>query len=331
MGRHLVEVRSLGKVYLPSPWWMRLMLRTAIKSPVVALDDVTFEVNPGEICAVVGPNGAGKSTLFRVLTGLTTPTTGEASIEGSDVTTRLPNVRRIVGFMAADERTLWLRQTCVENLQFHARLQGFTESRISERVDRVLELTGLTEAAHRVGFALSSGMRARLQLARALFHEPRVLILDEPTGAVDPVGSFQLLEIIKQVAREGGLAVLISSHRLDEIEALHDNVLLLNRGRVVYWGDLDTFRARWQRPRVEITFKRDTAATAAAVILGKLDGVEILDAGARALTLVTERTVGEILTSLDGHVEGVETIQRERIRLQELLAKVLGAPEGGEA
>src|SRR5688572_5631524 len=111
----LVEVRGVGKTYLPSPPMMRVLLRSAIREPVVALNDVTFEVQAGKICAIVGPNGAGKSTLFRVLTGLTTPTTGSAAVCGFDVTTQSFNVRRTIGFHAADERMLLGRHSVREN------------------------------------------------------------------------------------------------------------------------------------------------------------------------------------------------------------------------
>ncbi|HEU4895281.1 MAG TPA: ATP-binding cassette domain-containing protein, partial [Acidimicrobiia bacterium] len=114
---------------------MRLILRTSTKEPVVALDDVSFEVQPGELLAILGPNGAGKSTLFRIITGLTTPTTGTASVLGLDTTTKSSDVRRLIGFMPAENRTLLLRHSCRENLAFHGRLQGIPEKRLKGQID----------------------------------------------------------------------------------------------------------------------------------------------------------------------------------------------------
>ena len=120
----IVKVNGVSKTYYPSPAWLKLMLRSSIKEPVHALKNVSLEVAGGQIVAVVGPNGAGKSTLFRVLTGLTTPTSGSASILGYDVATQSAAVRRHLGFMPPEERTLWMRHSCAENLIFHGRLQG---------------------------------------------------------------------------------------------------------------------------------------------------------------------------------------------------------------
>ena len=248
MSEPIVAIDRLGKVYEPFSGAMRLLLRSSVKEPVVALDDVSLEVYPGEIMAILGPNGAGKSTLFRVLTGLTTPTTGRATIMGRDATRDSAKVRRLIGFMPAQNRTLLLRHSCRENLAFHGRLQGIPEAKLHDRIDETLETVGLYEARDRIGFALSSGMLARLMLARAILHEPTVLILDEPTSAVDPLGAFELISMIQHIATERNLAVLISSHRLDEVEMLNDQVVLLNRGRVVYSGRLPSVTAQARRP-----------------------------------------------------------------------------------
>ena len=184
-----VSVEGLGKVYTPSPPWMKVLVRTNLKHNVVALDDVTFDVAPGEILAVVGPNGAGKSTAFRILVGLTSATTGKATVMGLDCGRQSQAVRRLVGWMPAEDRSLLMRLSCLENLRFHGRMHGMNKTEIAERSERVLDEVGLTKFADATPFALSAGMKARLQLARALFHEPSVLILDEPTGSVDPVAA----------------------------------------------------------------------------------------------------------------------------------------------
>lgn len=328
-GDVLVDIQSLSKVYLPSPLWLRTLVRTSIASPVMALDDVSFQVRRGEICAVIGPNGAGKSTLFRVLTGLTSPTSGFATVLGLHTTKESTAVRKVVGFMPADERSLWLRHTCRENLLFHARLQGVPEKHVGGRVDEMLELVGLREAADRVGFALSSGMRARLQLARALLHRPSVVILDEPTGSVDPVGSYELLELIKDITAARGLAVLLSSHRVEEIEALHHNVVMLDRGRLVHWGDLDSLRHLWGRPGFRLGFAGEGAAAGAARLLEQLPGVEVVTAEPPLITVTSSIGIGELLESLDGELGAVTSVESTTVPLREILIRV--ARDGGNS
>ncbi len=318
----VVEIENVSKVYTPSPPLMRLLLRSALRQPIQALTDVSVQLSAGEILAVVGPNGAGKSTLFRILTGLTTPTTGRASIRGYDVTTQSHRVRRIVGFAPAEERTLLLRLSCLENLQFHGQMQGMESRDLSKRIDEVLDFTGLSEARHRAGFALSTGMRARLQIARAMLHRPSVLILDEPTGAIDPVSASELLQVIKRLAAEGA-AVLISSHRLEEIQALHDRVILMNKGQVVYTGNLDTLRDRWQQPRLQLGFHTEEDAQNAATQLANVDGVRLTRQEGSRLVLTTKADAGAIVGLLGDNAQRLESILPVNMPLMDLLADVL--------
>jgi ABC-2 type transport system ATP-binding protein len=296
---------------------------------VVAIDDISLEVHPGDLLAVLGPNGAGKSTLFRVLTGLTTPTSGRAVILGYDTTTESTAVRRLVGFMPAENRTLLLRHTCRENLAFHGRLQGMSRKSLSDRIDETLEKVGLYDARDRVGFALSSGMLARLMLARAILHEPAVLILDEPTGAVDPIGSFELLGLIQEIAKTQELAVLISSHRLDEVELLNDKVVLLDKGHVVYSGDLDTMLEEARRPVVEVQFDDEQSAESGSAALSKLPGVDGVELDGSLLILSTEVPMASIVRQLNGHLDRVTSIGQVQPRLRDVLRYLLRV-SGGE-
>ena len=319
----LVVVEHVSKVYVPSPPWMRLLLRSSIRRPVVALEDFTLDVRPGQILAVVGPNGAGKSTLFRVLTGLTTPTSGRAFVCGLDVTQKSHEVRRMIGFAPADEKTLLLRNTCRENLVFHGQLQGIPKKRLMRRVNETLDFVGLGPAADRVGIALSTGMKARLQLARALLHRPQVLILDEPTSTVDPIAAYELLELSKRVVKEQNAAALISSHRLEEIEALHDDVVLLDEGLIKYRGDLDSLRAVWEQPRLEITFHLEAECLAASRHLQHIPDVEVVGVQGTTLTLATSIGLGKLFAQANGQLSGVQSIQDVKLPLRELLAKIL--------
>lgn len=318
----VVSMRGVTKVYRPTPPIMRMLVRTTIYEDVVALAGVDLEVAPGETVAIVGPNGAGKTTIFRILTGLTTATDGTAHVLGHDTVRESVEVRRLIGFMPAEDRALFMRMTCLENLVFHARLQHIPRREIVPRSIEILEQVGLGSRARSSVFSLSAGMRARLQLARALLHRPRLLILDEPTGAVDPVGAHELLQLVQQIVHDYELAALISSHRLEEIEALGSNVVLLDAGRIRYQGNLDRLRRHWQRPIVELEFPtRHAAAKAAGVLDGT--GVEVERAGVRLICHLTSgSTTGDLLRWLDHRAHELVHVREVPTPLRDILAQI---------
>jgi ABC-2 type transport system ATP-binding protein len=289
---------------------------------------VSSTVGPGEVCAIVGPNGAGKSTLFRVLTGLTTPTSGGASVMGFDVAHSSRHARKFIGFMPSDDRSLFMRHTCRQNLHFHGKLHGIPKPRLPVMTNDVLEMVGLGFAAERVAFALSSGMRARLQLARALLHRPKVVILDEPTGTIDPVDAHRLLRLIERLAHEQQLAVLLSSHRLEEIDALHDNVVFLDRGRVAHWGDLHSLRDLWERPQVLVRFHRAACAEDCLARLGAHARVEDVSLEAQAITVTGDLNIGELLEELRDVLAEIASVERVRMPLRDVLAHLVDHARG---
>ena len=319
-----VRASGLSKSYYPSPGWMRLLVRSNIQREVRALDDVSFDVGPGEICAVVGPNGAGKTTTFRILTGLTTLTSGEATVMGYDCDKESVAIRRVVGWMPAEDRSLIMRLSCAENLHFHGRLQGLKGEDLKRRIRDTLSKVGLAHAAESSVFALSAGMRARLQLARALLHDPRVLILDEPTGSVDPVASHELLNLIISIVEEQRLAALISSHRLEEIEALHSHAILLDKGQIRYDGDLDTLRLDLDRPLLELVFATADAARLAVkeIEAPGLGDVISSDDSIVQCVLAPGVGVGQVLNTLNPILAEVEHVRELRTPLRDLLAQM---------
>lgn len=319
----LIDVRQIHKVYEPAPRLMRVLLRSSLRSPVVALDGVSLEVHPGRVCAIIGPNGAGKSTLFRILTGLTTATSGEAFVAGLDVDTQSYEVRRHLGFAPAEHNSLLLRHSCMENLLFHGRLQGIPVQKLRKRIREVLELVGLVQVRDRLVVALSSGMRARLLLARAILHRPPVLILDEPTGMVDPIAAFEIMSIIQQLVVDEKLAALISSHRLDEVEALDNDVILLDAGKIVYRGEIASLRKIWEQPRIEIEFASEPDADQAASFFAGLDDVELVSAQGGILVLDTEVPLGTLLTRANGAWSKAHAIRETKMPLRDLMAIAL--------
>lgn len=328
-----VAFSHVGKIYQPSPRWLRFLVRTPIKSPVLALEDVSFEVGPGEVCAVVGPNGAGKTTLFRILVGLATPTSGSARVLGYDALHESLAIRRRLGWMPTEDGSLVLRLSCAENLRFHGRLKGLHGRSLQMAIDQSLELVGLRHVAQSAVFTLSAGMKARLQLARAIMHRPEVLILDEPTAAVDPVGSFELLNLIGEIVQDLNVAALISSHRLDEIEVLHSHVVLLNRGRLLFDGDLDDLRTRIDRPHMEMTLTSADASSRVAEMLRNLGYAEVFEVSDRQIRFAINRgqTLGVILEKLDGLLTEIEAASAVRLPLRDLLVEVYGADSKEEA
>ncbi len=266
----MIEVEAVTKTYDPMPRAMRLLLRTQVRQPVNALRETSLRLEPGETCVVIGPNGAGKSTLFRICTGLTTPSSGRVTVNGHDSIKDGRRARAHIGFAPAEERTLLMRHSVRENLSFQGAMRGMSGAHLAKEIELALESVGLSALADRTVFAISTGMRARLQLARAILGNPPVLVLDEPTSAIDPVAARDILKIVLDVARARGTAVLLSSHRLEEIETLGERMILLDEGKTVYQGGLESFLSEHAGDSVELEFQDPGAAS---------DALDLLSAG----------------------------------------------------
>ena len=218
---HLVEARALVKRY----------------GAFTAVDAVTFHVAAGEIFGLLGPNGAGKTTTILMLLGLSEPTSGEARVLGFDPARDPLEVKRRVGYLP-DAVGFYGRLSGRENLEYTARLNGVEPGDAARRIDELLSQVSLAEAADRPTDTYSRGMLQRLGIADALLKEPSVLILDEPTAAIDPAGVGELLSLIRSLASDRGLAVLLSSHLLGQVEKLCDRVGIFSAGRLIAQGSV---------------------------------------------------------------------------------------------
>jgi ABC-type multidrug transport system ATPase subunit len=198
---------------------------------VKAVDGITFTAPTGAVTALIGPNGSGKTTLLLLLTGLLAPDAGTARIAGYDVTTRNLAARSQVGWMP-DAFGTWDALSCTEILTTFARAYGLSAMAARSRVAELLTRVHLAEYAASPARVLSRGQRQRLGLARALVHDPAVLLLDEPASGLDPRSRIELRDLLRQLAADGK-AVLVSSHVLSELEEVYDHAVFLSRGRTV--------------------------------------------------------------------------------------------------
>lgn len=197
---------------------------------VHALNDVSFEVQPGEIVGFLGPNGAGKSTTMRILTGFIPASSGRVQVAGFDVLEDSLEVRQRIGYMP-ENNPLYVDMRVNEYLRFRARLKGVPRAERRERLDEVLKLCGLTDVARRVIGQLSKGFRQRVGLADALLAEPDLLILDEPTIGLDPVQIRQVRQLIRDLGKRH--TILLSSHILPEVEMTCNRVIIIHHGRIL--------------------------------------------------------------------------------------------------
>jgi len=209
---------------------------------VTAVDGVSLEVNAGEIVGLLGPNGAGKTTTLRMLTGVLAPTAGQAIVRGWDVRERPLETKRCIGFLSGDTQ-LYQRLTPREVLRYFGRLYGLTETRLEERIAALTAELEMNSFADRPCRTLSSGQKQRANIARALLHQPEVLMLDEPTAALDVVSGHFIHEAITR-ERAAGRAVLFSTHIMSEAERLCDRIYLLHEGRIADQGTLAEILSR---------------------------------------------------------------------------------------
>jgi sodium transport system ATP-binding protein len=217
---HVLETRQLSRSF----------------GAVHAVQGVDFHVGPGEIVGLLGPNGAGKTTILRMIAGILTPDQGEVRLHGRQVASDPIWAKSHVGFLSGDTQ-MYQRLSPRESLDYFGRLYGMEEPRLTRRIGELVERLEMGSFADRPCGTLSSGQKQRANIARAFLHEPDLLILDEPTTALDVVSGHFIVEAIR-AERQAGRAVLFSTHIMSEAEYLCDRILLLHEGRVVDQGTI---------------------------------------------------------------------------------------------
>jgi ABC-2 type transport system ATP-binding protein len=216
-----------------------------------AVDALTLSVEPGEVFGLLGPNGAGKSTVIKMLTTLLPLTSGSASIAQFDITRHKSAVQRLIGYVPQSlsvDGTL----TGHENLLLVAKLYDLPRSQQLPRVRNALSYVGLEEAGDRLVRTYSGGMIRRLEIAQAMLHRPRVLFMDEPTVGLDPVARKAMWELVQQLCTDYGATIFLTTHFMEEADALCDRIAIMHLGRVVATGTPETLKASIEQPNATL-------------------------------------------------------------------------------
>jgi ABC-2 type transport system ATP-binding protein len=292
---------------------------------VQALAGVSFRVRAGEVFGLLGPNGAGKSTTVKVLTTLTQPDGGRAQVAGHDVVREPDAVRRSIGYVPQSSG-VDRDATGRENLMLQGRVQGMSGRRLGDRVQHLLELLGIADAADRVVRGYSGGMKRRLDVGLGLVHGPQVLFLDEPTTGLDPEARAAMWEELAVLAREELLTILLTTHYLEEADALTDRLAIVSRGRVVVEGTAEELKGRLQGEAVVVELADGAIEDAVAVIRALEEVREVSADGPLLRSRVADgaRAVPAILAALDARGTAVESVTMHRPSLDDVYLHYTG-------
>ncbi len=287
----------------------------------IAVDDISFTVNKGEILGFLGPNGAGKSTTMKIITGYLSPTAGTARINGFDIVEQSLDARRQIGYLP-EHPPLYLDMTVRDYLKFAAAIHGVSRAHLSGAVDTAVERCGLRKYYRTQCNSLSKGFRQRVGIAQAMVHEPAVLILDEPTIGLDPIQIVEIRELINTYG--GDHTVILSTHILPEVDLTCERVIIINDGRLVAEDTTTHLRER-------VNDKRDYVLE----VGGDTNGVQAMLSSLGSVISVTERHVQPGVTSYlletEGGVEVTPRIARmiveSGLELRELRSQAMTLEE----
>jgi ABC-2 type transport system ATP-binding protein len=302
------------------------LVANPLKSPprVRALDGVDLHVKTGEIFGLLGPNGAGKTTLVKILSCLVLPDRGRALINGVDV--RHENkVKPRLGLVHSDERSFYWRLSGRENLKFFARLYDVPGSRIKSRIDELLAKVDLLEAADRAFSGYSSGMKQRLAIARALLHDPPILLMDEPTRSLDPAACLSLRAFIRdELKGRDGKTILLATHNLREAETLCDRIAILVAGSVRQTGTIAEVR-RWgvdeRQFRLDVTnWREDIAGPFRVVSVERINGIQRV-----VVALDGDGRLNDVLAAVMAQGGVLHACDRVEPDLEEAFSRLLSA------
>jgi len=316
-----IEARDLVKTYA---------------GDIRALDGVSLAVAPGSIFGLLGPNGAGKSTTVKILSTLSKPTSGTASVAGHDVLRNPERVRRSIG-VVGQQSAVDPAATGRENLVLQGRMFSLDARELRSRIDEHLQRFELADAADRIVATWSGGMKRKLDLAMGLINRPRVLFLDEPTTGLDPEARAALWAEIETLSRDDGLAILLTTHYLEEADRLADELAIVDHGRVVAGGTPEALKSELHGDAIHIVVAGPADGRAAATVLARIDGLAspVVD-GARVSARADHAAsrVPTVLSALEGAGVPVAAVTVARPSLDDVYLSHTGRsfrPEALEA
>lgn len=304
----MIEVHELRKQY----------------GDLVAVDNISFKTEPGAIFGLLGPNGAGKTTTIACISGLLKPTAGRIQVLGHDVVTDGPASRRKLG-VVPQELALYEDLSARENLSYWGAAYGLRGEHLKTRINEVLELSGLLDRSNEAVKKFSGGMKRRLNFACGIIHEPKVLLLDEPTVGVDPQSRVRLLDLVNEETKKG-TCVLYTTHYMEEAEKLCDQLAIIDHGKIIAEGTLKELRGIiGERDIVRLagTFEPSDIAR----LLGKLDDVEVVQATEDNLTLTVANAssrLSDIFQTLNGAGAEIRETTVTQPSLESLFIKLTG-------
>jgi len=291
---------------------------------LVAVDDISFEVRDGEIFGLLGPNGAGKTTTINMICGVLQPDGGRVLVDDTDIWIEPKKVKQSLG-VVPQEIAVYEDLSARDNLNFWGSLYGLRGSGLRKRVDEVLSRVGLAERARDKVKEFSGGMKRRLNLCMGLLHEPKFLLLDEPTVGIDPQARLNILEVIREVAA-GGTAVIYTTHYMDEAEELCDRIAIIDHGKILTEGTLDELtRLAGEGEVVRLTGSFDEEM--GREILADVAGIKVhvVEEGRAVLSVLADGPgLTSVLPRLLGDELGIDDVSIQQPSLQGVFIRLTG-------
>jgi len=288
----------------------------------VAVDSISFAIEEGEIFGLLGPNGAGKTTIISMLSTMLRPTAGKATVNGCDILDQEDGVRKSIGIVFQDQ-SLDEELTAYENMDFHGRLYRIPGEQRKEKIGELLALVGLEDRQHDLVKTYSGGMRRRLEIARGLLHEPKVLFLDEPTLGLDPQTRNHLWEYIERLNREKGITIILTTHYMDEADRLCDRVAIIDHGTIIA---MDTSQALKNQIGGDVVIVESPDPDAAADVLNApwVANIERRDGSVVLSMQDAEHHIPEIVTDLHRHDIAITSLSVHNPTLEDVFLHFTG-------
>lgn len=289
------------------------------------LSGVSFDIEEGDIFGLIGPNGAGKSTLINIITGILDPLNGEVLIGGHSIKKKPIEAKRLIG-LVPQELALSEDISAIDNLNFFASLYGLSGKKLKEAVNEALEVVGLTEKKKEKVKKFSGGMKRRLNLAAAIMHKPRLLILDEPTVGIDPQSRNNIFEYLRKVNSQDKTTILYTSHYMEEVEELCKNIFVIDEGREIAYGSLNFVKEK-ANGTVTIEIKADNINEDLIEKIRLLDGALNVEKEGNTLNILYERSkvnLDELIKILQTSGAVIKAIQINELNLGEVFLQLTG-------